>query len=61
MKKRLGFDLILLGAPAAGKDTQAILLERKFAFKPVESGKYAIEYGKWNSGRSIFYYDYGCT
>jgi adenylate kinase len=40
MKKRLGFDLILLGAPAAGKDTQAALLMRKFQLKPVESGKY---------------------
>ena len=40
MKKKLGFDLVMLGAPAAGKDTQAALLERKFALKAVESGKY---------------------
>ena len=40
MKKRLGFDLVILGAPASGKDTQAILLEKKFVLKPVESGKY---------------------
>lgn len=40
MKKRLGFDIILLGTPASGKDTQAKLLTRKFALKPVESGKY---------------------
>jgi adenylate kinase len=39
-KQRLGFDIILLGAPASGKDTQAALLERKFALKPVESGVY---------------------
>ncbi|MBX4204708.1 MAG: nucleoside monophosphate kinase [Candidatus Doudnabacteria bacterium] len=39
-KTRLRFDLVLLGAPAAGKDTQAALLQRKFALKPVESGKY---------------------
>ncbi len=39
-KKRLGFDIILLGAPAAGKDTQARFLERKFALKSVESGRY---------------------
>src|SRR6185436_12260323 len=40
MKKKLGFDLIILGDPASGKDTQAKLLERKFLLKPVESGKY---------------------
>lgn len=39
-KKKLGFDLILLGAPASGKDTQARLLEKKFAFQSVESGRY---------------------
>jgi adenylate kinase len=37
---RLGFDLILLGAPAAGKDTQADLLMKKYKLKPVKSGKY---------------------
>jgi adenylate kinase len=37
---RLGFDLILLGAPTAGKDTQAGLLMKKFKLKPVESGKH---------------------
>jgi adenylate kinase family enzyme len=40
MKKRLGFDVIILGDPASGKDTQAKLLERKFLLKSVESGKY---------------------
>jgi adenylate kinase len=40
MKKRLGFDLIILGDPASGKDTQARLLERKFVLKSVESGQY---------------------
>lgn len=40
MKKRLGFDLILLGDPASGKDTQALGLMRKYALKPVESGKH---------------------
>lgn len=38
--KRLGFDLILLGDPTSGKDTQAALLMKKYAFKPVESGKH---------------------
>jgi len=40
MKKRLGFDLILLGDPASGKDTQAVLLSKKYELKPVESGKH---------------------
>jgi adenylate kinase len=38
--KRLGFDLILLGDPTAGKDTQAGILMKKYALKPVESGNY---------------------
>jgi len=37
---RLGFDIILLGAPAAGKDTQALPLIRKHGLLPVESGKH---------------------
>src|SRR3989344_9258662 len=40
MKKRLGFDLILLGDPTAGKDTQADILIKKYLLKPVESGKH---------------------
>jgi adenylate kinase len=40
MKKQLGFDIVLLGAPASGKDTQADILSKKFALKSVESGKY---------------------
>lgn len=38
--KKLGFDLILLGDPTSGKDTQATLLMKKYALKPIESGKY---------------------
>jgi adenylate kinase family enzyme len=38
--KRLGFDLILLGDPTSGKDTQAGLLMKKYSLKPVESGKH---------------------
>jgi len=38
--RRLGFDLIILGDPTAGKDTQAALLSKKYAFKAVESGKH---------------------
>ena len=40
MKKRLRFDLILLGDPASGKDTQAKILQQKYLLKPVESGKH---------------------
>lgn len=55
MKKRLGFDLILLGAPAAGKDTQARLLEKKFALKAVESGNYfrALAKNKTKIGQTL--------
>ncbi len=38
--KRLGFDLVLLGEPASGKDTQALLLRKNYRFHAVESGKY---------------------
>lgn len=38
--KKLGFDLILLGDPTSGKDTQAAFLIKKYFLKPVESGKY---------------------
>ena|SRR3989344_3158203 len=38
--KKLGFDLVLLGDPTAGKDTQGAILQKHYAFKPVESGKH---------------------
>ncbi|OGE87760.1 MAG: hypothetical protein A3J07_03545 [Candidatus Doudnabacteria bacterium RIFCSPLOWO2_02_FULL_49_13] len=38
--KKLGFDLIFLGAPASGKDTQARLLANHYELKRVESGEY---------------------
>jgi adenylate kinase len=37
--KRLGFDLIILGDPTSGKDTQVDLLKKKYFLKPVETGK----------------------
>ena len=36
--KKLGFDIVLLGAPASGKETQANILKRKYAIKFVETG-----------------------
>ena len=36
---KLGFDLIILGDPAAGKDTQVEILRKKYSLKPVETGK----------------------
>ena len=39
-KKRLGFDIVLLGQIASGKDTQANILMGTYDLKPVESGKY---------------------
>ncbi len=38
--KKLGFDLILLGDPTSGKDTQTEILMKKYSLKPIESGKY---------------------
>ncbi|MBI2607769.1 MAG: hypothetical protein HYW51_03005 [Candidatus Doudnabacteria bacterium] len=40
MKKRLGFDLILLGDSTSGKDTQALLLAKKYKVKLARSGEY---------------------
>jgi adenylate kinase len=47
--RRLGFDLILLGDPTAGKDTQAGILMKKYSLKPVESGKYWRAMAKKNN------------
>ena len=38
--KKLGFNIVLLGMITSGKDTQAKILEKKYAFKLVESGIY---------------------
>jgi len=38
--KRLGFDIVLLGDTASGKETQANILKKKYALKFVESGVY---------------------
>ncbi len=38
--RKLGFDLILLGAPVSGKDTQAEMLMNHYELKPVRSGVY---------------------
>lgn len=52
--KKLGFDLILLGDPTSGKDTQASILTKKYFLSPVESGKQWRKmvqkndfYGRW--------------
>lgn len=47
--KRLGFDLILLGDPTAGKDTQAAILMKKYSLKPIESGKHWRSMAKKNN------------
>lgn len=39
-RKKLPFNLILLGMVASGKDTQAILLLKHYIFETVESGNY---------------------
>ena len=38
--KKLGFDIVLLGMIASGKETQANILKKKYALKFVESGVY---------------------
>ncbi|MGE5297996.1 MAG: adenylate kinase family protein [Acidobacteriaceae bacterium] len=50
MKPKLGFDLVILGAPASGKNTQADLLLSKFNLKAVESGKYLRKFSKTPEG-----------
>ncbi|MBI2356291.1 MAG: nucleoside monophosphate kinase [Candidatus Doudnabacteria bacterium] len=40
MKKRLGFDLILLGDTASGKDTHALLLAKKYNVRLARTGEY---------------------
>src|SRR5579885_737130 len=44
--KQLGFDLILLGDTASGKDTQAAILQKKYKLKAVESGKFWRQVGQ---------------
>jgi len=39
--KRLGFNIVLLGMIASGKDTQANILKKKYALKFVETGVYS--------------------
>ncbi|MFA6177651.1 MAG: nucleoside monophosphate kinase [Candidatus Paceibacterota bacterium] len=39
--KKLGFNIVLLGMIASGKDTQANILKKKYALKFVETGVYA--------------------
>ena len=39
--KKLGFNIILLGDNASGKETQANILKKKYALKFVESGVYS--------------------
>ena len=36
--KRLGFNIVLLGAPASGKETQANILKKIYPLKFVETG-----------------------
>jgi len=47
--KRLGFDLIFLGTPASGKDTQADILRKKYSLKAIESGKFSRELAQKNT------------
>lgn len=44
--KKLGFNIILLGAPASGKETQANILKKKYALEFVETGVYTRKFLK---------------
>ncbi len=39
--KKLGFDIVLLGDNASGKETQANILKKKYAVKFIETGVYS--------------------
>ncbi len=39
--KKLGFNIVLLGMVASGKDTQADILKKKYSLKSIETGTYA--------------------
>jgi adenylate kinase len=39
--KRLGFNIVMLGMIASGKDTQANILKKKYALRMVETGVYS--------------------
>lgn len=41
MKKKLGFNIVLLGDSASGKNTQANILAKKYALKFIETGLYS--------------------
>jgi adenylate kinase len=47
--KKLGFNVVLLGMIASGKDTQANILKKKYALKSIESGIYWRKLLKENS------------
>ncbi|MEI7810203.1 MAG: nucleoside monophosphate kinase [bacterium] len=44
--KKLGFNLVLLGEPASGKETQANILKNKYSIKFVETGVYTRKFLK---------------
>ena len=47
--KRLGFNIVLLGMIASGKETQANILKNKYPLKFVESGVYTRKLQKEKS------------
>jgi adenylate kinase family enzyme len=47
--KKLGFNIVLLGMIASGKETQANILKKKYALRFVESGVYVRNLLKENS------------
>ncbi len=51
MVKKLGFNIVLLGMVASGKDTQANILKKKYKLKAVETGEFTRKLLKEKSAR----------
>lgn len=51
MVKKLGFNIVLLGMVASGKDTQAEILKKKYKLKAVETGEFTRKLLKEKSAR----------
>jgi adenylate kinase len=57
--RKLGFDLIILGSPVSGKDTQANFLMNHYELKPIRSGAYLRRLHKNPRYRKVLNKTYG--
>lgn len=51
MSKKLGFNIVMLGMIASGKDTQANILKKKYKLKTIETGEFTRKLMKEKSLR----------